>query len=130
MKLIIREVFKVVYSNIFMVMEFCPKCKSILIPKMENGKLVIHCSYCGYSRGAKVGEALVETEKMPRREEVGEGVVDSINEFATYDNKCEKCGFGKAQIVDMGQWYSDEDNIIILRCGKCGWSQHMERKSG
>ena len=112
-----------------MVMEFCPKCESILIPAMDNGKLAVHCTYCGYSRktGAKI---LVECEKMPKREEVGEGVVSSINEFATYNHKCEKCGYGKAQVVDMGQWYSDEDNIIILRCGKCGWAENVSRKCG
>ena len=112
-----------------MVMEFCPKCSSILIPRMDNGKLAVHCTHCGYSRKGDV-KILVETEKMPEREEIGEGVVSSINEFATYDNVCEKCGYGKAQVVDMGQWYSDEDNIIILRCGKCGWAENVSRKSG
>ena len=113
-----------------MPMEFCPKCKSVLIPRMEGEKFMINCSCCGYSRKAKKGEVLIECEKMPKVEEVGEGVVSSINEFATYDHKCEKCGYGKAQIVDMGQWYSDEDNIIVLRCGKCGWAENVSRKCG
>ena len=111
-------------------MEFCPKCKSILIPQVEKGKLSINCSHCGYTRKSKKGEFLVEIEKMPKRKILGEGVVSSINEFATYDHKCEKCGYMKAQIVDMGQWYSDEDNIIILRCGKCGWAENVSRKCG
>lgn len=111
-------------------MRFCPKCESILIPKSEDGKFVMHCSCCGYLCDAMKSDCLVECEKMPKREEVGEGVVDSINEFATYKHKCQKCGYGKAQVVDMGQWYSDEDNIIILRCGKCGWAENVSRKCG
>ena len=124
-----HNIFKVVIFSIFMVMNFCPKCSSIMIPTIKDGKVVIFCTHCGYYKEGGV-KILVETEKIPKKAAVGEGVVSSINEFATYSHKCEKCGYNKAQVVDMGQWYSDEDNVVVLRCGKCGWAEHMERKGG
>ena len=48
--------------------------------------------------------------------------------IATYDHKCKKCGFSKAQIIDMGIFYSDEDQLILLKCGKCGYSERIGRK--
>jgi len=35
----------------------------------------------------------------------------------------------KVQIIMMGPFISDEDDIIMLKCGKCGKSVHLERKS-
>ena len=43
--------------------------------------------------------------------------------------KCPKCGYEKAQIIDMGIFYSDEDNLILLKCGKCGHSERIGRKT-
>jgi len=35
-------------------MEFCPGCKSILLPESRNGKAVLACSKCGYTREAEM----------------------------------------------------------------------------
>ena len=75
----------------------------------------------------KKRKSIVEKEKI-EHEEVGEGVVPAINPMATYKYKCKKCGYGKAQIIDMGLSYSDEDNLILLKCGKCGWSERVGNK--
>jgi len=29
----------------------------------------------------------------------------------------------------MGIFYSDEDNLILLKCGKCGWSERLGKIS-
>ncbi|MBI2045655.1 hypothetical protein HYT23_06355 [Candidatus Pacearchaeota archaeon] len=70
---------------------------------------------------------LIRTDKI-RKNQVGEGVVKDENEFADYPNKCKKCGYDKAQIIDMGVSYSDEDNLILLKCGKCGCSDRIGNK--
>ena len=111
-----------------MKVKFCTKCGSVLIPENSGkGKLVSKCHYCGFSKGRKV-KPLIEMEKLPPKKILGKKIANSENEFATYKHRCQKCGYGKAQIIDMGQSYSDEDNLILLKCGKCGWSERVGEK--
>jgi len=35
------------------MVEFCPKCGTILIPKKEKEKIMLSCSKCGYSKELK-----------------------------------------------------------------------------
>ena len=114
-----------------MVLEFCPKCENILVPEKLNEKQFwIKCHHCGFSRKAKE-KSLVEKEKILHKYQIGRAfkVSDEKNEFATYNHKCQKCGYGKAQVIDMGIFYSDEDNLILLKCGKCGWSERIGKKT-
>jgi len=114
-----------------MAAEFCPKCGSVMIPEKSqdssDGEFILKCPHCGFLKG-KIGMPLVEREKLPAKEIRGEKITEEGNEFATYDHKCQKCGFEKAQVIDMGLSYSDEDNLILLKCGKCGWSERVGRK--
>ena len=111
-----------------MALNFCPECSNILIPeKRETGGFVEKCGFCGYSKKF-TGKILIEREKMPPKEKTGTKILKDKNELATYHHKCQKCGYGKAQIIDMGISYSDEDNLILLKCGKCGWAERIGRK--
>jgi len=109
-------------------MKFCPKCGGLLIPHSIGERSIIKCKNCDYFVEAKV-DHLVEEEKITHKEPKGEGVIENENPFATYDHKCEKCGYGKAQIIDAGVSYSDEDNLIMLKCGKCGHSERVGKIS-
>lgn len=109
-------------------MKFCPKCKGLLIPQSIGERSIIKCKNCDYFVEAKV-DHLVEEEKIKHEEPKGEGVIENENPFATYNHKCVKCGYGKAQIIDAGVSYSDEDNLIMLKCGKCGHSERVGKIS-
>jgi len=110
-----------------MSLKFCPKCSNILIPeRISEKEFVEKCSYCNYSRKFN-GKMLIMKNKIPK-EKIGTKIVEEKNEFATYHNKCKKCGYDKAQIIDLGIFYSDEDNLIMLKCGKCGWSERIGKK--
>jgi DNA-directed RNA polymerase subunit M/transcription elongation factor TFIIS len=85
------------------------------------------CNSCGFVVYSKLN--LSSMEKLPEKEEIGEGSVKGENIFATYEHKCEKCGYDKAQIIDCGVFYSDEDSIIFLKCGKCGFSEKIGKES-
>lgn len=106
-----------------MVMRFCPQCKGILFVGKEKAV----CRNCNYVLPVKL--SLSANEKMPDVEEVGEGSVKEENVYATYKHKCPKCGFDKAQVIDCGVFYSDEDNLIFLKCGKCGYSERVGDKA-
>lgn len=107
--------------------QFCPKCKDLLIPKEVKNKFIIKCDKCGFSK--KVKESLIRTEKIKHQEEKREGIIKDKNLFATYPHKCKKCGYDKAEIIDQGVKYSDEESEILFQCGKCGWSERINKKS-
>jgi DNA-directed RNA polymerase subunit M len=106
-----------------MTIRFCPRCKGILILNKEKAV----CHNCGFVIHHKLD--LSTSEEIPQTEEVGEGSIKDENIFATYKHKCPKCGFDKAQIIDCGVFYSDEDNLIFLKCGKCGFSERVGDKA-
>ncbi len=109
-----------------MTLKFCPKCKDLLIPEREGDKFIAKCGKCCFSREVKI---LKTKENLEPKKEVGRGVEKEGNPLATYPNKCPKCGYDKAQVIDMGIFYSDEDNLIMLKCGKCGYSERIGRKT-
>ena len=111
-----------------MSFSFCPKCSNILIPEKIKGEgFVEKCGFCGYSK-EHVDKSVVVKEKIHKKK-TGTKISKEVNEFATYHHKCQKCGYDKAQIIDMGIFYSDEDNLILLKCGKCGGSERIGRKA-
>lgn len=110
-----------------MSLSFCPKCNNILIPEKKDNKYMGKCSYCGYLK--KMADRPVITREKMVNKKLGTKIQKEKNEFATYHHKCQKCGYDKAQIIDMGIFYSDEDNLILLRCGKCGWSERIGKKT-
>ncbi len=91
------------------------------------GKEKAVCHSCGFVQYSKV--VLSSNEKLPEKEEIGEGAVKGENVFATYEHKCKNCGYDKAQVIDCGIFYSDEDNLIFLKCGKCGTSERVGDKA-
>ena len=102
-------------------MEFCPRCESLMFAK--EGLLI--CDKCNFSK--KQDKKLVAKESI-KNSERGEGVSDGKNKLATYKHNCRKCGYDRVEVIDMGIFISDEDNLILLKCGKCGWSERIGRK--
>jgi transcription factor S len=109
-----------------MAMKFCPKCGNILIPRREGNKFFGECEKCKFSKELKI---LKTKENLEPKIKTGRGIKKEENPLATYHSKCPKCGYDKAQIIDMGIFYSDEDNLILLKCGKCGHSERIGRKT-
>lgn len=72
---------------------------------------------------------LIEREKIKHEPERGRGIIKEKNIFATYPHKCKKCGYEKAEIIDQGIKYSDEAGEVLFECGKCGWSERIEKKT-
>ncbi len=107
--------------------QFCPKCKDILIPEKIKNKFIVKCNRCKFSKEVK--EPLIRTEKIKPKKEIGVGVVKDKNIFATYPFKCKKCGYDKAEIIDQGVKYSDEESEILFQCGKCEWTERINKKS-
>jgi len=108
-----------------MTIKFCKKCKTLLKPEKKEGEVFLKCSKCGFESKSD----LTSSENIPKKEKVGKGVSEDKNVFATYKHECEKCGYDKAQVLDLGVSYSDEDNLMFLKCGKCGHSERVGEDS-
>ena len=107
-----------------MALKFCKKCKSLMTVLTDSDGVFLRCPKCGFESVAN----LSSREKIPAKEKVGEGFSDSRNIFATYKHKCSKCGHVGAEINDLGVQYSDEDNLFLVTCGKCGFTERVGEK--
>lgn len=112
-----------------MSMSFCPHCESILIPRKENGKIILRCEYCGLNQEILYAKDLVEKTKLKKSPERGTGSVKEEDIYATYKHVCKKCGYEKAEIIDVGVLISDEDELFLLKCGKCGFTERVGRRT-
>lgn len=123
---------KLVILEILMAMKFCKKCGGILRSQKIDKKLsYLFCDNCHIFELIKTKDnsVMFSSEKIEREENRGEGISNDKNLLATYKNKCKECGYDKAQILDLGIFYSDEDNLILLKCGKCGFCERIGRKT-
>lgn len=103
-----------------MVLQFCPVCKALLNINFENGSNIATCR-CGFSR--KNGLDLTSVDKGAR-ELRGEGVISSQGIVEGIDFVCKKCGYNKAELIDLGERNTNENGVSLYRCLKCG---HNER---
>lgn len=102
-------------------MKFCPKCKSILLPKKENGGVVFAC-HCGYSEKGegKIREAVTQEVK-----EIG--VVDKdIETLPVVKAKCPHCKHEEAYNWEIQTRAGDEAATQFFKCRKCShtWREY------
>lgn len=105
---------------------FCPKCHSLLNVDSRDEDRKLKCD-CGFSRENKSVQVKEVIKNL--NDKKGDGVVDETkNELAVFDHKCEKCGYGKAQLIERGIQYSDEDDMTFYKCGRCGHMKMLDAK--
>lgn len=107
---------------------FCPKCGSILKPKIsEKGESENFCS-CGYSEKSKK-ERIIKEKINNEKDKIF--VHENINPIADFEHVCEKCGFNKAyieqkELAKCETWARCEPNRVEIICGKCGFRRRLE----
>jgi len=106
-----------------MTLEFCPICKNLLKIKTENERTIGFCS-CGFKKESGIEISAIEKNK--KKPEKGKGIAENKPDLDGITNKCKKCGFDKAEIIDLGVQISDEAGIYLFKCKKCG---HQERQA-
>lgn len=100
-------------------MEFCPKCKSMMMPSGSMMK----CRKCGFEK--EKTKRIIEKKEFKEREvTVLEG--DEAAGLPTIKVKCEECG-NKIAYWWLRQLRSaDESETRFFRCTKCGrtWREY------
>ncbi len=100
-------------------MMFCPKCKSILLPSKDAGKVSLACGNCGFSSNQKQNFSLKEEIKLKREDQIE--VIDKKVETLprTKDEECPKCGTKDAYYWMTQTRAADEAATRFFRCVKC-----------
>jgi len=111
-------------------MKFCEKCNNIMKP-IDDIENRFECISCGSIEVIR-GDEMIASEKIAKKPEIKQGVVDGKNIFATFDEGfvCSKCGYDKAEVIEKQPYVSDEDSLTFLRCGRCGYTSQLARKIG
>lgn len=107
---------------------FCKTCGKLLLPKKTEYGKWLSCP-AGHPQ-----PELNQDSRDLKLKNVDEGkkieVASDENRLAVYDHQCRRCGYGKAQLMEMSANYTDEDNIYRYKCGKCGFVEQLEGKVG
>ncbi len=102
-------------------MEFCPKCKSIMIYK--GNKAV--CRKCGYEKEIDSDESYISVTKRNEEEiPVIEG--EDVKTLPTTKVICPACGNTEAYWWLRQLRAADESEVRFFRCTKCGktWREY------
>ena len=97
---------------------FCPVCKTMLVRK--GG--FFECPRCGEK--VPVEDVNLETIiSLPEdKKEIPVIDRDVMMDFATYNSVCPKCGYNKAYIINQGVTRGDEDERVLYKCPRCGYT--------
>jgi len=97
---------------------FCPKCGSLLMPKVIDKKTVLACS-CGY-KDKDTGSAQIK-EEVKKDEKDDVEVVDRDDDEALPETEaeCPKCENNKAKYWLVQTRAADEPETKFLKCTKC-----------
>ena len=100
------------------MIQFCPKCHSILRPKKEGEKVIMFCS-CGHTSSATGAGALKEDKKVKKEEADMEVIEKDINTLPITKDDCPKCGNKEAYYWLQQTRSADEAETKFMRCTKC-----------
>ncbi|PIZ51032.1 hypothetical protein COY27_05260 [Candidatus Woesearchaeota archaeon CG_4_10_14_0_2_um_filter_33_13] len=104
---------------------FCKTCGTLLQPKSTPYGKWMACP-----NGHTQPEIQKESQSLKFQnlnQEKRVEVSDGKNPLAVHEHKCPRCGFDKAELIEISANYSDEDNIYRMKCGKC---KHVEQLEG
>lgn len=107
-------------------LEFCPDCGNILLIRIDEFRIIGSCR-CGFFK--EIEKGFLPSEKQVYSEK-GKGVFEKEMGAEGFPHKCGKCGYEEAEVYDLGASYSDESNIYLFKCKKCGYVGREAEGSG
>ncbi len=96
-------------------MEFCPNCKSMMMPNPKQGLMV--CRKCGYKKEITENDKFVS--KTAQKERVVPVLEGNIQLLPTTNAKCPECGNNTAYWEMKQTRAADESPTRFLTCTKC-----------
>ena len=105
---------------------FCATCGSLLIPRKTPYGKWMSCPNGHSQPEIQTSAKVVTSQNKKQAQKISVG--DDQNHLAVHDHICPKCGYGKAQLIEIMPFYSDEDPVHRFKCGKCGFVKQLEGK--
>ena len=107
-------------------MLFCPKCGSLLRPKVDGKKKKLICN-CGYS-STEVDNATIKEEVVRKGEAKVEVVDADVETLQLVDMECPKCGHHKSYFWEIQTRAADEPATKLYKCekGKHIWRDYSK----
>jgi DNA-directed RNA polymerase subunit M len=104
------------------MMDFCSKCGSRLVPKVEkkDEEAILICEKCGFK---KSGES-IKTQNIYKPKSEDQIVVigkkeQKLQTLPTVATECPKCSNNSAYVWEVQTRGSDESSTQFFRCTKC-----------
>jgi len=105
---------------------FCAHCGTLLYPKKTPYGSWLSCPD-GHTQPELVKDApTIKRENFQRGEKISVG--DGKNNLATHDHRCKYCSHTKAELLEIAPFYSDEDFVVRMKCGRCGRVEQLDGK--
>jgi DNA-directed RNA polymerase subunit M len=108
------------------MVEFCPRCGSVMVPRVVNGKKVLVCPRCGYVKETNSGSNAIISRRIKHDEREKTFVIDSKDSLKglpkTKGVRCPKCGYDEAYYIILQTRSADEPPTRIYICARCGYT--------
>lgn len=109
-------------------MKFCPQCGSLMLVRNVEGKIVWHCTSCGYKEeGGNSKENMVLKQRIQHSAKERIVVVEQKVEVLPKTRAvCPRCGHGEAYYWVVQTRRADEPPTRFFKCVKCGhvWREY------
>lgn len=101
-------------------MKFCPKCKSLMQPKTEKGKVIWNCLSCGHSD--KKSEDVKLKEEIKHKLDDVEVIEKDTSTLPLVDEPCPECSHKRAFFWMQQTRAGDEPETKFYKCEKCSYT--------
>ena len=99
------------------MMEFCPKCGSILIQRRKS----FGCPRCNYILKGKSSK-IKTSEKIEEKKKIEVVTEKDVQVFPIVAETCKKCGNGRAYFWTIQTRAGDEAETKFFKCVKCEYT--------
>ncbi|HDH07243.1 MAG TPA: DNA-directed RNA polymerase subunit M [Thermoproteales archaeon] len=72
------------------MVEFCPRCETVLVPVRENGKVFLVCRRCGFRKEAKSSTSYKTTIKVSEEKHARTAVIEETYELSQEERERQK----------------------------------------
>ncbi len=111
-------------------LKFCPRCGSIMYPRVKDGRKQLFCPRCGYTidvTDEEIGDAYtfrVKVKHSPKEKLIvvskNQPPPDAV--VLKGEVRCPKCGHDEVIAWMMQTRSADEPPTRFYRCTKCGYT--------
>ena len=112
------------------MVQFCPKCGSLMVARRVGGKVILKCMRCGYEMDASQAKPIRTKKKITHSVKEKTVVLDDNIKIETLpktrDVICPKCGHDEAYYWFVQTRAGDEPPTRFYKCTKCGhvWREY------